>query len=564
MSEYAPFEVIKLASFDDLSRILYPQDYSLLTSEENSHCWYLWHYYLGDNGLSAKFAVIEKNYISRDYLDSYRDYYASCFSPIERNCQRIHFFKNVCDINAFKRLLDNAILSSGDEVALFWQKDYLGFIVIKPIPQFSIGFTALKHYNYDTESSLYKKSRSFWGVREYDFNIFGRKISFETLPFQEQDTNLAACASVAIWVMLQIPSATNLISLKSPGQITNDADLIANDGNRLFPNDGLVVNQMCTAITKSGLVTEYEEIGYYKKVHTNSGLKDEYVFNDIWLKLLVRAYSPLQIPLILCVGVPEKDHESNVSFDGHAVAICGHEEHEDPDYQTLSDDDGETIFFAKKIKKLYVHDDDFGPFARMEFRDDGLSSAWGTNLETGVYDKTMPCRPESLIISLYPEIRVRYSTVHSVVLILDFTFGLSSDPAPALEWDIRIQQHAKWKQEFKTTAKDTLSDNYKLKVLTTQLPKYVWVATCRKEGQVVYEVLFDTTAMRNSMLALNMVFYDDGFEGLISQLVTENYEILSEYMGYDKQYLLFLKKFFESNEKSPFWHSKTIQGKQKS
>ena len=561
MSGYAPYEVIKLASFDDLSRILYPQDYSSLTSEENSHCWYFWHYYLSKNGLSAQFAVVEQNYISKDYLDSYRDYYASCFSPIERNCQRIHFFKNVCDINAFQRLLVKAILNNSDEIATFWQKDYLGFIVIKPIPQFSIGFTALKHYNYDAEGSLYKKSRSFWGVREYDFNIFGRKISFETLPFQEQDTNLAACASVAIWVMLQIPSATNLISLKSPGQITNDADLIANDGNRLFPNDGLVVNQMCTAITKSGLVTEYEEIGYYGEIQTNSGSKDNYVFNDFLLKLLVRAYSSLQIPLILCMDVPERGENDILSFDGHAVAICGHEEQED--CQALSDDNRRTVFYAERIKKLYVHDDDFGPFARMEFRDDGLESAWGA-IKTGIYDDKMPCRPESLIISLYPEIRVRYSTVHRVVLILDSIFKLSTHPAPILEWDIRIQQHAKWKREFKTTAKNTLSDNHKLKVLTTQLPKYVWVATCRKEGEVICDILFDTTAMRNSMLALNMVFYDDGFEGLISQLVTENYEILSEYMGYDKQYLLFLKKFFESNEKSPFWHSKTIQSNQKS
>jgi hypothetical protein len=560
MSKHAPFEVIELKSFDDLSRILYPQDYALLNSQENSHCWYFWHYYLSERGLSAKFAVIENDYISKDYLDSYRDYYASCFFPIERNCQRIHFFKADCDTNAFQKSLINAILNNDtDTAANFWEKGYLGFIVVKPIPQFSIGFTALKHYNYDIDGSLYKGSRNFWGVRKYDFNIFGQTISFETLPFQEQDTNLAACASIAIWIMLQIPSANNFIRLKSPGQITNDADLIANDGNRLFPNDGLVVNQMCTAITKSGLVTEYEEIGYYREVNTNSGVKEEYFFNDFLLKLLVRAYSSLQIPLILCIEVPEKDDDGEISFEGHAVAICGHEE---ADNQILDNDiqKMKTIFFAERIKKLYVHDDDFGPFARMEFKDDGLASAWGTNLETGVYDKAMPCRPESLIVSLYPEIRVRYSTVHNVVLIFDTIFKLSLDHTPLFEWDIRLQKHDKWKEEFKAAAiQNNLSDNYKLKVLTTQLPKYVWVANCKKEDTIICEILFDTTAMKNSMLAMNMVFYKADFEALVCLLVTEqeNYDILStNIIGYNRQYLLFLKKFFESNKKSPFWYSR--------
>ena len=554
----SPFEVIKLNCFDDLSRILYPHEYSSLSSVENSHCWYFWHDYLGEKGLMAQFAVVEKNYVSKDYLDSYRDYYASCFYPIERNCVRIHFFRSDMEDEGFQALFVKAILSDDDESVSFWERDYLGFTVIKPTPQFNIGFTALKHYNYDEKSSIYKKSRNFWGTREYNFNIFGRKIRFETLPFQEQDTNLAACASVAIWTMLQVPSTNNFITLKSPGQITNDADLISNDGNRLFPNDGLTVNQMCTAITKSGLVTEREELCYFEEIDVNNDKTQEYRFENLWLKLLVRAYSSLKIPLILCMGVPEKDADNHLSYDGHAVAICGHEEVE---VNRLSDE-ADVSFFAEKIQKLYVHDDDFGPYARMEFIDmvDGLSSAWGTNLETGVFDKRMPCKPTSLIISIYPEIRVRYSTVHDVTLLFNFIFKITLDADSVLEWDIRLQKHENWKEEFKSAIQNaSVSNIYKLKILTTQLPKYLWVATCRKDNMVICDILFDTTAMRNSMLAINIVFYDLEFESSVSKLINdeENYVYLSGILtGYHKQYILFLKKFFK-NENANYWYSKT-------
>ena len=42
--------------------------------------------------LGAKTILIENNYVDRDFLDDFSQYYVRCFSQYERRCQRIHFF----------------------------------------------------------------------------------------------------------------------------------------------------------------------------------------------------------------------------------------------------------------------------------------------------------------------------------------------------------------------------------------------------------------------------------------------------------------------------------------
>src|SRR5438105_2035940 len=82
--------------------------------------------------LGARIIVVENDYVDRDYLEDFAGYYVRCFHTYGRTCARLHFF--ACDFTTtdFDALLSGgaAVFSSGD-----LQAHYLGFIVVKPLPQ---------------------------------------------------------------------------------------------------------------------------------------------------------------------------------------------------------------------------------------------------------------------------------------------------------------------------------------------------------------------------------------------------------------------------------------------
>jgi len=99
---------------------------------------------LGVKGLQATHYLIEDDFISIDYLQDYQDYYASFFAtkqkPTNKTCTRFHFFSLAeIDLQTFSKLLAQQILN--EESTEFWQKHYLGFIMVKPIPDSLIGYT---------------------------------------------------------------------------------------------------------------------------------------------------------------------------------------------------------------------------------------------------------------------------------------------------------------------------------------------------------------------------------------------------------------------------------------
>jgi hypothetical protein len=114
--------------------------------------------FLGYQGLRATFVVIEKNYRSKDYLSDYSSYYSTCFEKYSKLCTRLHFFKSGKDFNLFKDEFIRNIVGdvSREESCDFWSLNYIGYIVVKPIPHNFIGFTLLKHYNYSETNISYK------------------------------------------------------------------------------------------------------------------------------------------------------------------------------------------------------------------------------------------------------------------------------------------------------------------------------------------------------------------------------------------------------------------------
>lgn len=468
---------------DNLAEAL-SNDYTSVEAIKNkNHFAYLLKY-LGIGGLEAQYMLVEEEYVSKDYLHDYSAYYAFCFNKYDKFCKRVHFFNTTLT----EEVLNKTILGTLDS-PLNLQDNYLGFIVVKPIPGTVIGFTLLKSYN-DFKPDL---DRTYWGLREYKVHICGSEWKIKSLAFQEQDSVLAACATTAIWSMLNKASTDSHTILKSPNQITQDAASISSDGSRLFPNHGLSVLQICQAIFNSGLVSEVksDRVPMY---NDKKELIGWFVSNSFTKKIL-NAYAPIGIPVILVIRVPDAAEHGL-----HAITVTGFRQQP----LTNSVPVPETTFYSDSIEKLYAHDDQYGPFVRVKFDNHvDLITPW-----TEDHDDEAPTWVQQIIVPLYPKIRISYEDIEVIVWWMDqvFTayFARRAHHNLNLTWDIKIDFSESFKSELKESQ---LGEVEKLRLLKKSMPKYLWIITCYVGKFKVFDFVCDATDVNNNMLGQEFIWY---------------------------------------------------------
>lgn len=438
--------------------------------------------YLSHADMNAQTIVIEDDYISKDFLHDYASYYALCFEQYPKFCKRVHFFSNTFTSEEFKTV----ILGEEENNKAFWES-YLGFVVVKPIPVTVIGYTVLKTY----ASSQDFNARNFWGVRKYKVHFYGNEVELISLAFQEQDSVLAACATTAIWSMLNKASVDFHTILKSPSQITKDADSVSPDGSRLFPNKGLNLLQICQAILNSGLVSEVKQPDYPVKNATGDVIGK--IVSNRYLKKILSAYSPIGIPIILVVNVP-----NGHSYGLHAITVSGFKQSSPVGIAPRTD----ITWLSDNIEKFYAHDDQWGPFARIDFQNDAeLITPW-----TLLIAPTQPTYVTNIVVPLYPKIRISYEDIEAIVLGLDAILTLFFDNkiVADLVWDIKIDFSENHKSRIKVSSLDAIE---KVKRITKSQPKYLWIATCYIGQFKILEFTFDATDVRSGMIGEDLISY---------------------------------------------------------
>ena len=454
--------------------------------------------YLGNTGLDAKTIVIEEDYISKDFIHDYASYYAFCFEPYPKFCKRVHFFANDFNEEAFNAV----IVGKEADNKEFWD-NYLGFIVVKPIPTTVIGYSVLKTYIAGQDFN----ARNYWGIRDYKVHLFGNKVKVTSLAFQEQDSVLAACATTAIWSMLNKASVDFHTILKSPSQITKDADNVSLDGSRLFPNKGLNLLQICQAIFNSGLVSEVKPPDF-TIIDADSKPIGRVVSNQ-YLKKILNAYSPIGIPIILVISVP-----SGGAHGLHAITVSGYKQ-EAPKAVAKSE---QVSWLSDNIEKFYAHDDQWGPFARIEFKNQcEIETPWTT------FDsRRRPTLVTNIVVPIYPKVRISYEEIEVIVLGLDriLTVFFNGNNVADLVWDIKID----YSENFKTQLKNSgLDDVEKLSHLTRSMPKYLWVASCYIAEHKILEFTFDATDVNSGMIGKDLICnLPNDIKGLLSTFLNTN------------------------------------------
>lgn len=419
--------------------------------------------YLGNTGVKAKTFVVEGSYVDFDYLEDFASYYVRCFENYNRKCSRVHFFSVEFTEAEFANLLAGNPATLTEAVL---KKEYLGFMVVRPMAHCVVGRTCLVPYADDPAR------RHFTNNRTYPANLFGIKLEVESLAFQQQDQVVSACATSALWSAFHSTARLFQHHLPPPVEITRAATEHLPVRSRVFPNDGITAEQMAAAIRRVGLEPLYIDL---------EG-SPEFV-----LRLAAYAYLSYKIPAILITELCCKT--SGAPFGLHACTLTGYSLPDTPSAVAAP-----ISSKSNRIDKLYAHDDQVGPFARMELADQlyfHLTTSWGLPKTKGVRAK-----PKALLVPLYNKIRITYLDVLSIVQEFDAGWGMLRHLHADLEqeepeWDVRLTGVNEYKQELLHSK--SLGPKAKAVAACLELPRYLWRASARTSKGLVIDLLIDAT-----------------------------------------------------------------------
>jgi hypothetical protein len=431
--------------------------------------------------IGATTIVTELEYVDADYLDDYASFYAKSFDTIPNRCRRLHFFNAAMDEQVFKSL----VLSGGSKGAI--QQSYLGFVVARPLPTAVIGRTVISTYESDAGR------RHYPAIRTYQVNLFGIQLSVNSLAFQEQDTSLAACATVALWSCFQKTQDLFHSLAPSPVAITRAANRLLLAA-RPFPSRGLQIQQVCNAVAAVGLDPEVYE-----------------VTPDLPLVSLVYSYLRLGLPVLAVVEI------SGVGL--HAIAITGYSLRETRQICSEAANVNSLLpaLVGLRIDELYGHDDQNGPFSRMKLVEPT------SNNPTVLFSGTgWPCNlaPKAIVVPVYPKIRTGFREVLKWLPVFSIVASWVA-PAQEFEWDV----HLTTSNDFKAFLRDNhsgMSAEMRETLLLSGLPKYLWRCTLSVQGTPLLEALLDTTAMVNGFPVKTLWWCDEQKAAAIRSLASNS------------------------------------------
>ena len=190
---------------------------------------------------SAKCVAVEREYIDKDYRDTFSHFHSKRFSTPSSRCLRLHFF----DRQVTRADLKEASVNKPKRDAV--NKSYLGYSVIRPTKPNCIGRTLLI-------PSSRGPCSAFATLCREQVSILGTELEIEGFPFISQDVYVTVCSESAVWMILRyFSNKYHLYPETYPFQVvslTKDYSL-----GRIIPSSGLYVWQMAEALRRIGRPT---------------------------------------------------------------------------------------------------------------------------------------------------------------------------------------------------------------------------------------------------------------------------------------------------------------------
>jgi hypothetical protein len=306
--------------------------------------------YLAD--LDAQSIIEEPNYFDRDYLAEFSAFYSTSSRGYSNACRRLHLFSlPVADVRTkFDSALSGSTASLGE-----LQNGYLGFVVIRPISATPLGRTVLRWYP-DARPGIPRVTSP---AREYIAHLAGLPLRVTGLAWQQQDSGVGACATVALWTMFHSSARDEHHAVPTTVEITRSAKTHWPHTRRIFPAaDGLVVDQLCHAIKAQGLLPVVLE-------------GDEEVLHDAeTLRAFSRTRFAASCAALIRSGYPALIAAHAIENGGHLAgghAVCAVGFRPGP---TPKGSGAEALEADGSIEHLYINDDNLGPSVRFAVTED--------------------------------------------------------------------------------------------------------------------------------------------------------------------------------------------------
>lgn len=443
--------------------------------------------------LNAATAVVERDYVDRDFLEDHTRYYCRSFKKYDKKCVRIHFFAKEIDKAAIERSLLGVDCVLRQEL----ESSYLGFIVIRPLQKTFVGRTCLVPLRDDS-------SRHFKALCRIQVSFFGLAMTVACMPFQEQDTAVAACATCALWSAFFVTSSIFRHPVLTPGQITELATGHGLSLARRFPNSGLSIMDVAFAIRRaelSPLCICVKQAGHVERMFRKSIILTN-----------IRAYLELGVPLLLFGDVLDDSGRVN---GAHALVVNGYH------MGGISQKKRFGGVAAETIDKLYLHDDQLGPYARAKID----RSVLGADLEVSWADSSESVggykfRINYLVVPLYHKIRVDYECVwRNAIEMQQLLTGVNELLGiDDVSWDFVLATNNEFKQQVKQD--NLIDDSTKLDLLEASLPRFLWIVTLNIDNKLAIKFGVDATDASQGIVVVCTLVYSDIIPVLYSRIVS--------------------------------------------
>lgn len=453
--------------------------------------------YLTDLGAASW--LEEPTYFDRDYLSEFKAFYCTSTAGYTNRCRRVHFFRGDVSRESFATAL------GGDSVAATsLQHAYLGFVVLRPIPSAPIGRTVLRWYD-DPAPML---PRVIEPSRQYTCHVAGLKLSVHGLAWQQQDTGVGACATIALWSMLHASAFDDWHIVPTTAEVTQAAHRAGFSVRPLFPTRGLTLPQMEAAVRDWGLTPLVTTGKLAAKPPSSERYFDKEHFS-VSLASFIRSGYP-----VLIAG-----HLENGA--GHAVCGVGFRQ-----ATVASPLPGQIVLEDSATQYVYIHDDNLGPAARFEVTS---STDGATVLRLASPSNRPGCalpevngqypgfKPVALLAATHDDVRIAPDELHQHTLRLGKLLAVITSSNVGVSASSRIAQLSSYLDKelglaLSGDAMRLTKARLDLCELVPPMSRHVGIARIGVNASPLVDVLFDTTdSWRNTRAFCHVVYQPDAF-----------------------------------------------------
>lgn len=426
--------------------------------------------YLRSSAIGAKTLVVEHPYTDRHYLEEYQRYYASSLRAPPARTTRVHVFAIALDDDTLIELNRRSATGADAraEVQQKLQRAYRGFIVLRPLAAAPIGRTVLAPFS-GIESRVFRCARAHYS------HLLGLELEVESVPFQQQETAVGACATTAIWSALASASRATGQRGPTPYAITEGATRHVATDRQLPAQGGLELSQVVSSVRSQGFAPYVMKAADNYEVFTHS----------------LKCFLSSGIPVVLLVY--------DEDFNGyHAMTAVGYrrsdEEHLSP---PLAYSEGPAELTTAGLSRIYVHEDRLGPYARMSLsapdEEHDSPSLKHLHFNTSLHQDSEPMRVHSAVVPIYRKLRL---TPRGLLQVAAEIYPMMRRTFPKdmerLRVDLWFAMNGEYTEQLLSRGREG-SELIARFVRDTPLPRYVGIVRFSLDKHELIDVVCDTT-----------------------------------------------------------------------